>query len=211
MAQVDGQNPFANDANGRPLYLQTSYDSEGSPYYLEDYSLAEITAVSGKVYKGIAVKFNLVTNEVLYRSPDGQEMVATINIRRIRFQQPNTENGQVETIIETPGGALNAAGSQVYEVLDSGRCSVLRLVKITVADRKQFNQATITRVFSRKSSFHVMSAGNPVAKLETSRAQMTKLLQDKAAEITAYIDKEGIKCRNVDECRKVIRYYNTLQ
>ncbi|WP_315821655.1 hypothetical protein [Paraflavitalea speifideaquila] len=110
-ALAQTSNPFLNDANGRPMYMQTSYRSEGSPYYHEQYSLAEITSVAGKVYSNVNVKINIQTNEVLYMSADGKEMITTMPVKRIRFIGFMSEQGAADRILESFGQPLNTTGT----------------------------------------------------------------------------------------------------
>ena len=204
-------NPFMNDANGRPLYRQTNYRVEGTPYYHDGYTIAEITSLYGKVYPPVNVKFNIQTNEVLYMADDGTEMVATMPIRRIRligFMSPEGARDRIlESFSEQP---LNATNAPVYEKIDTGRITVLKQIKITYIDNKEFNQSTVVRNFKRKETWHLLSANGVVKNFETGKEAMLATLTDKPKEITAYIDKEKLKCRSVEDCRKVIRYYNTL-
>lgn len=208
-------NPYVNhwmkDASGRLVSEQAEYRSEGSPYYSDNYSTVEITTASGKVYPNIQVKFNVQANEIVYRTPEGKEMVAAVPIRRIRFIAMAGEEGTSDRVLETfTAQAINEANAPVYEQADSGRITTLKQIRITYKDVKEFNEASPLRKFTRKESWWVRGIGNEVVKLETGKEALLVLLKDKSAEVTAYIEKERLKCRSIDDCRKVIRYYNTL-
>ena len=58
------QNPFMNDANGRPLYWGANYVPDGTPYFHEQYNWADITTLKGTVYKDVRVKYNLLDRVV---------------------------------------------------------------------------------------------------------------------------------------------------
>lgn len=206
-----GSNPFMTDATGRPLYLHTSYNSEGSPYYHDAYLLADVTALTGKVYAKVKVKFNVQTNELLYMADNGTEMIALMPVRRIHFMGLMQEGQNKEKVLESVGvEPLNTPNAAVYEMADTGRIAVLKQVKVTFTDNKPFNQATVVRTFKRKETWHVRLADNTVVKLETGKDAVLALLADQQPAVTAYIDQEKLKCRSIDEVRQVIRYYNTL-
>lgn len=208
--QAQEPNPFMNDANGRPLYRQTSYRSEGSPYFHDLYSLAEITSVTGKVYPNVNVKVNVQTNEVLYMAEDGTEMIATMPVKSIRFINFMSGQGAADRVLESFGQPLNSAGAPVYEVLASGHVSLLKQIKINYTDNKEFNQASIVRNFKRKETWHLRMPDGTISKFETGKESLLTALKDKQKEVAAYIDKEALKCRNIEDCRKVIAWYNSL-
>ncbi|WP_276484695.1 hypothetical protein [Paraflavitalea pollutisoli] len=206
-----GSNPFMADATGRPLYLQTNYRSEGSPYYYDAYLPATVTALTGKVYTNIRVKLNVQTNELLYMADNGAEMIAAMPVRRIHFGSVADKEATTTKVLESVGTEpLNAPNAAIYEVADTGRIAVLKQIKVTYTDDKAFNQASVVRIFKRKETWHLRLANGQVARLETSKEAVLTLLADQQAAVTAYIDQEKLKCRTVDDVRKVIRYYNTL-
>lgn len=206
-----GSNPFMADATGRPLYLQTNYRAEGSPYYYDAYLPATVTALNGKVYTNVKVKLNVQTNELLYMADNGTEMIAAMPVRRIYFGSL-ADNGQTtEKVLESVGAEpLNVTNAAIYEVADTGRITVLKQIRITYTDDKAFNQASVVRNFKRKETWHLRLANGQVTRLETGKEQVLTLLADKQAAVTAYIDQEKLKCRSVEDVRKVIRYYNSL-
>ncbi|AXY78067.1 hypothetical protein D3H65_30540 [Paraflavitalea soli] len=205
-----GSNPFMSDANGRPAYLKTEYNVEGSPWYHDAYSVAEITSTAGKVYSNVQVKINLAENEVLYLADDGKEMVATIPIKKIRFIQFVSKEGVADKVLESFGQPMNTPKNIIYEVLDSGKCTLLRQIRITSQDNRRFNEASITRTFQRSEFCHVLLPDGKIQKLSAGKDDMINLLQDKKAEVSAFIDEKRLKCRNVEDYRKVIAYYNSL-
>lgn len=206
-----GSNPFMSDVNGRPMYLQTNYRAEGSPYYQEAYLLADLTSLQGKLFPKVKVRFNILTNELFYLDDKGADMLAALPIRRIQFLGLGGDNGAVDKVLESVGPQpLNAPNTPVYEKLDTGRIAVLRQIKVTYTDNKEYNQSTIVRNFKHKETWHLLLADGTVVKFETGKDAILARLADKQKEVAAYIEKENLKCRSIDDCRKLIRYYDTL-
>jgi hypothetical protein len=202
---------FMTDAKGRMVNEMTDLRVEGSPYYSDEYSLAQITTVTGKVYDSIAVKFNVPANDLVYKTPDGKEMVATMPIQRIRLFSVKDDAGTHTAILETAAGQpLNTANAPVYELVDSGHIATLKQIKVTSKDVKEFNEASPLRKYTRKETWYVRLPGDKIEKLESGKDPLLTLLKDKSTEITTYTEKEKLKCRSIDDCRQVIRYYNTL-
>lgn len=204
------QNPFMADANGRPMYLKNEYAVEGSPYFNEQYLLAEITSTAGKIYPNIQVKVNLSENEVLYLADDGKEMIASISIKKIRFIKFVSKEGIADKVLESFGQPMNTPKNPVYDVLEAGKATLLKQIKVSFQDNRRFNEASITRTFQRTETFHVLLPDGKIQKLGSGKDEIISLLPDKKAEVSAFIDEKRLKCRNVDDYRKVIAYYNSL-
>src|SRR5690349_16709815 len=78
---ADQSNPFLSDGNGRPLYMQTTNNSEGSPYFTETYKKATIYLEDGRIAKDVRVKFDLLNNQIQYLNEKGAEMIPDLRIR----------------------------------------------------------------------------------------------------------------------------------
>src|SRR5688572_26176775 len=76
---------FLSDVAGRPVYIKVDYFVEGTPYHPDEYYLATLFLKSGKAYTNVPVKFNLMENLVIYKSPGGEELVAESPIDRVEF------------------------------------------------------------------------------------------------------------------------------
>ncbi len=84
---------FNNDAYGRPLYLKTDFPTEGSPYFSDEYHLAQITSEKGSVYTNIKVKINLLDHVVQYMLEDGKEMITDMPVKRLNLKILLTKTG----------------------------------------------------------------------------------------------------------------------
>lgn len=209
MAQQE--NPFMNDANGRPLYLKTDYRAEGSPYFTDGYHLSEITTTSGIVYYNVKSRFNILENQLEYLTDDGKAMVATSPISKVRFLKMPDENGKLSNVSLTGGGeAINAAQSAVYELLDSGKVSLLKKITIRYRDEKKYGDAVTTRIFERKELYYAMLQNKEVKKMEKGTGFMLNLLADKKGPIASFIEKNSLKCKGTKEYLLVFSYYNSL-
>ena len=208
---AQNQNPFMKDANGMPLYWGSTYRAEGSPYYHSDYNWAEITTSNGTVYKDVRVKFNLVERKVQYLADDGTEMLATTAIRSIRFPVLIAEDGSKSNVmLISKTGSVNEANATIYEVLDSGKISLLKQVDITFRDEKKYSEAVITRHFDRKETDFLLLPNGEYKKLEKNRSFISGVMVDKLKEIDAYITSHNLKCKSTKDFQQIVNYYNSL-
>lgn len=206
-----GANPFLRDANGRPLHWGSTYVADGSPYYYDEYTWADVTVSSGKIYKDVRVKFNLLDHQLQYLADDGTEMITTTAVKSIRFTSFPVTKDSVKTItLISNNGVLNQPEVSIYEVLDSGRASLLKKISISYRDEKKYGEAVTTRHFERKENELFILLNNEYKKLEKKREFFLTLLQDRTKEIEDFISIHQLNCRSVKDCQQVIRYYNSL-
>lgn len=206
-----GQSPFMNDGNDRPLYWGSTYIPDGSPYFYDDYKWADVTTVSGNTYKNVRIKFNLLECQLQYLQDDGAEMISTTPVRSIYFMNVATDNGSLSNVLlQSNSGTLNKPGSVTYQMIDSGKVSLLKQIVVSYRDEKRYGEAVTTRHFDRKEAEYIQMKDAEPVKLQKSRVFVTELLKDKKQLINAYIDQHGLTCRSVKDVESIIRFYNNL-
>ena len=204
------QNPFMNDANGRPMFWGSQYVADGSPYLREEYNWAEVTTVEGKVYRDIRIKFNLMDRVVQYLGDDGKEMIATLPVKSIKFPVIPAESGTISIMLSSVNGALNTPDAAIYEVLDSGKVTLLKKISVTYRDEKKYSEAVITRHFDRQETYYILTPDGQLNKLEKNRSFITSMLLDKKTEVEQYIDSNKLKCKTLKDLQMIVEYYNSL-
>jgi hypothetical protein len=206
-----GATPFLKDANGRPLHWGSTYVADGSPYYYDEYIWADITVSSGKIYKDVRVKFNLIDHQLQYLADDGTEMIATTAVKSIRFTSFPVTRDSVKTItLISNNGVLNQPEVSIYEVLDSGKSSLLKKISVSYRDEKKYGEAVTTRHFERKENEFFILLNNEYKKVEKKNEFFLTLLHDRSKEIEDFINKNRLNCRSIKDIQQLIRYYNSL-
>jgi hypothetical protein len=204
-------NPFMVDGNGFPLKWGSTFVSDGSPYYHNDYNWAEITVTSGKVYKDVRVKLNLLDAQVQYLAEDGTEMVTPLPVKQVKFPYLTTADGPLRNVVlRSDTGTINGPRAIIYEVIDSGKVSLLKKISVTYRDDKKYSEAVTTRYFVKTETQYLLLPSGETKKLEKSKEFLLGTLTDKTKEVTAYIEQNKLRCKTLKECQLVISYYNTL-
>ena len=206
-------NAFWNDINGRPLKFLTDYRMDGSPYYYDEYCLADIYMSNGKKYENAQVKLDLVEKEVLFMTEKGEEMVAIPHIKKIRFYN-YYHNGVAKDPITITSFklALNEKGAEIFEVLVDSTIKLGRMINVSYTDSKGYNDASITRTYKRTESLMALipSKSEDPVKLQRNKTAILKLLDDKKNQVAAYIEKNNLKCKSDKDIIQVFHYYNSL-
>jgi|GEM_PF-692201 hypothetical protein len=209
-----GGNTFANDINGRPMYLKTEYIAEGSPYLYEEYCMTEVTLMDGKVYPNVKAKINLEEKLLLYTLDNGAEMIMTSPVKKIKFYN-YVSNGVAypERTFQGHLTALNAEGAAIYEVIaEDSAATLLKQITVTYNDSKGYGQATITRIFKKAENYFaaIPSQNKELRKVEKNKSALTSLFGSKAAAISAFIEQKKLKCKSEEDLTEVFRYYCSL-
>ena len=203
---------FFADINGRPLYLKVDYFVGGPAFHPSDYFLATIVMPGGKAYRDIPVKFNLMENLLIYRTPSGQELVSVVPAVRVVYTDTADYGKMHGKIFERGYGSINSLGPDTwYEVLDTGMVQLLKHYRVYYTDQKHYNSPSISRVFFEKEDYYIALPDGSVKKLDKGAQSIVDILPDKKDKITAFITRENLKCKKEGEWKRVIAFYNTLE
>ena len=209
-AQSDtGANPFINDSNGRPLYMKSNYNIEGSPFLFEDYLPASLISLDGKNYPGIKVKLNLVDKEIYYRLPDGKEMVSTTPVKQIIFNIAPSSYPALDSIVITGlNSAVNVKGAAISMVCATGKLTLLRKINITYKDTQEYGNTNTTRTFTRKEYFEYTRENNAAEKLPKGQDALVQLMNDRKKDIQQFIISQNLDFRNDNDLVRLFQFYN---
>lgn len=210
--QESSSNPFLTDVNGHPLYTSTNYIAEGSPYFIDGYFKAQLVAANGAIYRDVRIKINILDRIVQYLTADGMEMIADIPVKRVLFLNDSTGNDKLQNIVlEGFPIGINTPGSSVCEVVVPGSTRFLKKISISSRDTKNYNDATITRVFERKETYYSQIANGELKKLEKGRQAILDLFSSKRDAMALFIDQHHLGCKSETDYIAIFSFYNSLR
>ncbi|MES2371731.1 MAG: hypothetical protein V4557_04065 [Bacteroidota bacterium] len=207
---MDETNEFLHDASGRPIYLRTEYEIEGTPFYADEYCTANLKIKNGKYYTGIKVKLNLQENLLIYIDREGKEMAASTPVEKIEFFNCS-DPAKNKTLVSGFPAIDKQDVSNFYVRLDSGNVSLLKYIFVNYRDEKKYGSANMTRVFEQKEVYYIYTPGKGIQRLNKDNNAVIKLLGNKKTELEDFIAKNDIKCRKEEELVKVFTFYNSLK
>lgn len=201
-------NELMTDISGKPIYLKVDYNVEGTPFFPEEYYKADIYIKKGKAYRDVFVKFNLQENLVLFKMADGTELSSSVPIQRIRFT--DTSRNMYNMVFENGFPSVDKQDDQAYyQILDTGKITLLKYYSVSYLDKKQYGNASITRTFEQSQHYYLLQAGT-MKKLEKGQDALLSHFADKKDELKKYIEENKLKCRKEEDWKKVITHYNSL-
>ena len=121
---------FLND-NFKSIYHPAKYpEIKGSPYYLDDWKLADITMKDGKHFDSVKVKLNLYSQEFVCLSSPGSEITLKDGIVD-RLVLRDTNDARVPSVHVFASGIPledKITSYPIFEVLSDGKAVLLNLV-----------------------------------------------------------------------------------
>jgi len=209
---LDQSNPFLQDGNGRPLYISTTNNSEGSPYFTSAYKKADILLHDGRFAKNVKVKFDLLNNQIQYVNEYGVEMIPNLSIKSFIYVEPIGEGTNEYVMFQNgfpPIGKLTEA--TYYQVLDSGTVKLLKYIKVNFRDDKPYNSPEVTRVFERSVSYYAYSPTTGMVKIEKNPDVFADIFKARQKDILAFINEKKLKLKSESDYIEVFRYHQSLQ
>jgi hypothetical protein len=194
------------ESHARPLRIMKGFEVEGSPYYFPEYKNGALTLSNGKTYKGLQVKLNMMLQEVLFRTPDGEEMVASNEITRVDME----DNGNVIIFLSGFAPIDKQKSKTFYEVLESGKLMLLKTKLIQVSDYTPINSNTTTRSLTPADLFYISTDGTTLIRVPKSAQDLANLLQPHQTAILKLINSNDLKLKKEEDLKKIVAYYNSL-
>jgi hypothetical protein len=193
--QVVGGEPFVSTKFVRIV--------EGSPFVQNDWTSGTVVLQNGKTFSNILLRLNLLDNQ-LHFLVDGKEFIVDKDLGKISFNNPKT--GQAQVYIS---GFSDLQQPVMYEVLSSGKTTLLKLTKKEIREHKPYGSATYEHRIVNRTSYYI-NDGKQVAKINLERKDIEQLLNDKAEPVKEYINKNKLNMRNEKDALRVFNYYNSL-
>ena len=75
------------DGNGKMVNLGIDMENYGSPYFDPEFLPANIILATGQRYENVLVKINLLSNEVIYKTPEGKELAVLPAIKQVELNK----------------------------------------------------------------------------------------------------------------------------
>ena len=209
--EVNNGLQLMSDAFGRPLYTHSEYRAEGSPFLIDKYCLANIELGNHKTYRDIPIKINLLTNKIIYTTYDNKEFEAIIPIKTIELFDCSSE-GLTENMIFQSGFPKidQQTEESFYQVLASGKISLLKHYKVISVDEQPYASASIIRRFEKKEILYVYTNEQKILQLNKVENNILDLLEKKRDNIKEFVRKSNLKYKKESDLTQIFNYYNSL-
>ena len=75
------------DGNGKMVNLGVDMENYGSPFFDPEFLPANIVLATGQRYENVLIKINLLSNEIIYKTPEGKELAVLPAIKQVELNK----------------------------------------------------------------------------------------------------------------------------
>jgi hypothetical protein len=196
------------DFNGRP-YQALYPDAEGTPYFSEDLSYANLLLNKGATYQHVRVRLDLVNHELHIINGAGNEIVSENGLVR-KVEMTDSVTGLVHYRFITGCPPVDQQdANQFYQVLSDGRLQLLLYTKKEFVEEKNSMSGEIRHLFKERSEVYTLRDGM-IVKLKRDKDYVLSLMTDKQAEVEAWLKTKKMNYKSNGMLAGLFDYYNSL-
>jgi hypothetical protein len=204
MSQEVGTRIFLRDASGLDIRSQSAVIENANYLFHPDYLKAALYTRAGKLKSDAKYKLILQENRLFYMEADGSDMEVVSPIYRIEFEMPS---GSV-TVFEKGFDVIdNLNQNNFYQVLADGKAKLLMDTKFATETKMVYGTGAVTT--TDKLINYYGAIGSKIIKV-SKEDNLLSLMEDRSAEMAAFIKKEKIKVKRQADLEKLFNYYNQL-
>ena len=191
---------------------------KGSPLLLDQWAPGKVTLRDGKVFANVELKYDLYRDELVVKHPYDHAVIPdkhTIARFSLRAEQPNDSLNfiQVDYLPNYRNFPPNHFAQVLYGNLSDPTTSTLLAVHDKKLIKANFEGAySANRPYDEFSqtmtSYYLVKPDGRSYKLKPKIKSIRRLLSDKKAAVSAFLDKESINPENPNDLAQLVKYYD---
>lgn len=207
-----GQGSRNDYVGGFPIYgsdrfhFGTDVTIEGDYTLPKNFEPANLYTSATQYYPAIPSYFNLIFHVLIYKDEDGVEKYPDKILPRIAFLDAN---GKESLVFKSGFPFIDSLdGSTYYQMLDSGKITLLKYISTYYLDNKDPFSNRSTRTYHLAETYFVLLPNDKMVKLKLSKDDLMDILKDKQAAMETYIQKNKTKFKKEKDIIELVHYYN---
>jgi hypothetical protein len=199
-------NNFYKDADLAVVKDKYPPFASGSPYFIEEWSNADVELEHGETFKDVKMRLDLVENTLQYISPEGRELVASSAIKTVIFKDSASGN-QFKFINSSFLGMKKAKGAWFLELVSGHACFYKQILKSVNEPKNYVPGGTQSSINTSEEYFiYADSVLLPVKRIK----DVPGLLHYKFKEVDSYMNENKLSGKSEPGFIELIKYYNSL-
>ena len=192
------------DGNGKMVNLGIDMENYGSPYFDPEFLPANIVLATGQRYENVLVKINLLSNEVIYKTPEGKELAVLPAIKQVELNK----NGNL-LFFEYGFPVYEKQNHKtIYQVLTKGKVSLLKYFFVQVTEAKPYSSATMLRTIEQFPRLFLYDQSMSLKKAPKSNDDLLSLYKEDATKLKSILQKNNLKIKKEEDFIKCISTLN---
>ncbi|GGE58572.1 hypothetical protein EV200_103386 [Pedobacter psychrotolerans] len=192
-----------------PLRTQQYSEYVGSAFFSDVWSKGIVKDVNGTSIKDIELKYDELTDELLFRSNDGQELGFAVQVSQ--FEININTSGNLKKHFFKNGFPAIAKSSErsFFEILHNGKINLLKKNYKRVEESRAFNTATVTKTIINRLKYFTYD-GFRITEFKRDIKSLQKVFGETSLVVIEYIKNQKLDIKNDDDLIKVLEFYSGL-
>ena len=195
---------MVTDGNGKEVNLGVDMENYGSPFFDPEFLPANIVLATGQRYENVLIKINLLSNEVIYKTPEGKELAVLPAIKLIELNK----NGNL-LFFEYGFPVFEKQNHKtIYQVLTKGKVSLLKYFFVQVTEAKPYGSATMLRTIEKFPRLFLYDQSMSLKKAPKSNEDLLNLYKEDVTKLQSILQKNNLKIKKEEDFIKCISKLN---
>lgn len=202
---------YLSDYSGRPYYLKTYAEIQGSPLLSDNWVNGTVTFANGKTATAI-LNYNLYGDELLFKNPKDSAVLSFVDpVKSFSLKDAAIEECDITDLSFSSGFPVidDQTAKTFYLVVGEGKIKLLKCYKKKVIESKDFSSQITTKSFLSANSYYLFS-NNQMVKIKPNQKAILAAMNDKATQVQDYIKKNSVNFKSDAALAKLFGYYNSL-
>ena len=181
---------------------------EGSPYFKDEWLASVLVSETGREYKDVKVRLDLVDNHIHFQDDKGTDMITTSPIKEVVLTDAMSNNYKFVHSSRLPASSI-IKDEGWFMWLCSGSASLYKFHDKRVKEFTPYNSATIELTI-KTTERYLVSYNNALLEIKKIK-DAPSVLANKKAELEEYLKTKDDKALSMDDrITALIDYYNSL-
>ena len=186
---------------------------KGTPFFYDLFLPAMITLREGAMYNVPEMRLNLATNDLHFKKSDSTELIAAKGIiRTVTFYQ-NIKSVPMATTFSSGYPAIdNHDENTFYQETQSGKAVLLKVTTKILDNVHSITASPLDKQYIDVISYYIsFDNRRKIERWHKGKEFILEFFRDKKEDIQKFIEKENLKCKTIEDTKKIIEYYGSLQ
>jgi hypothetical protein len=186
---------------------------KGSPFWMEDYSIASLYSYDNLMLGKARVKMNFLTNEIYYLDKEGRELVAPREIVSKVVIHPPSDTSKKLTVFRSSPAEIFLNDKPVYDYVQELNEGDLKLMKLT---RRKVGSAdslfgTMKRYFFTTDEYFFVAYKRSINHVKKLSRESILAYVPASSEFDKWISDNKISFKKEEDIVRFFNYYNQQQ
>jgi hypothetical protein len=197
------------DANGKP-FLNPYNDVAGTPFFMDVWKYGIIITDNNSKFEDIQFRIDLKDQQVHFKKPDNTEWVIQPgSVRQITLFDSSGKS-PLNYLFQCGFPSIdNQNEKSFYQILADGKIKFLKSLRKTVYEEKDSFSGEVRKEFRQYEDYYFLVKNN-MERIKRDKEYVLAHMSDKNSQIDAFLQKNKISFKSMDDIKKLVDYYNSL-